>query len=96
MGTTYDYTYEYETTDASKHHRNLGGNYNSRVTGHQQHYGISVPHTGRTDMMDALANLQRDRIWHKLYDPLDMNKASHEAEIQVRLVIFIFYENKST
>jgi hypothetical protein len=83
MGTTYEYTYDYEVTDTNKHNRSYGanaGNYSQRTTGH---HGISVPQPNRTSMMDSLANLQHDRIWHKLYDPLDMNKATHEAEIQV-------------
>ncbi|CAF2522135.1 unnamed protein product [Rotaria sp. Silwood2] len=85
MGTTYDYTYEYEVTDTNRHHRTTGGNggnYTQRAVGHQPHYGVSLPHASRTDMMDSLANLQHDRIWHKLYDPLDMNKTTHETEIQ--------------
>ncbi|CAF4596852.1 unnamed protein product [Rotaria sp. Silwood1] len=85
MGTTYDYTYEYEVTDKNRHHRTTGGNaehYTQRAVGHQPHYGVSLPHASRTDMMDSLANLQHDRIWHKLYDPLDMHKATHETEIQ--------------
>lgn len=90
MGTTYDYTYEYEVTDTNRHHRATGGNYNQRSTGHQAHYGVSVPHTNRTDMMDSLANLQHDRIWHKLYDPLDLNKATHDVEIQVCFYRFMF------
>ncbi|CAF0830802.1 unnamed protein product [Rotaria sp. Silwood1] len=89
MGTTYDYTYEYEVTDKNRHHRTTGGNaehYTQRAVGHQPHYGVSLPHASRTDMMDSLANLQHDRIWHKLYDPLDMHKATHETEIQIQIV----------
>ncbi|CAF3820505.1 unnamed protein product [Rotaria sordida] len=85
MGTTYDYTYEYEVTDTNRHHRNTGGNaghYTQRTVGQQPHYGASLPHASRTDMMDSLANLQHDRIWHKLYDPVDADKATHETEIQ--------------
>jgi hypothetical protein len=76
MGTTYEYTYEYEVTDTNKHNR-TGGNYAHRSTGHPSQYGV------RTNPVDPLANLQHDRIWHKLYDPLDMDKAIHETEIQV-------------
>jgi hypothetical protein len=87
MGTTYEYTYEYEVTDTNKQHRNPGsnlGSYAQRTTGQNQtHYGIAAAHTNRTNMMDSLANLQHDRIWHKLYDPLNADKATHDAEIQV-------------
>ena len=88
METTYDYTYEYEVTDTGKHHRTTGrnaGNYSHRTIERQQNYGTSVPYTGRTNMMDTLANLQHDRIWHKLYDPVDIKKTIHDTEIQVSL-----------
>jgi hypothetical protein len=90
MGTTYEYTYDYEVTDTNKHHRNPNENlrnYAQRTTGHRSNYGISVPQPNRTSMMDSLANLQHDRIWHKLYDPLELNKLSHETEIQVCYLI---------
>ncbi len=86
MGTTYEYTYEYEVTDTNKHHRNTGdnyGNYTQRTTGQQTNYGLNAPHTSRASGMDALANLQHDRIWHKLYDPQELDKTAHEAQIQV-------------
>jgi hypothetical protein len=83
MGTTYEYTYEYEVTDTNKHRRNTNDNFSQRAIGHQSNYGISAPYTNRTNMVDPLANLQHDRIWHKLYDPLELDKAAHETEIQV-------------
>jgi hypothetical protein len=86
MGTTYEYTYEYEVTDTNKHNRSMGGhagNYAHRTTGHPSNYGVPGAYGNRINPVDPLANLQKDRIWHKLYDPLDMDKATHEAEIQV-------------
>lgn len=87
MGTTYEYTYEYEVTDTNKHHRNANDNsgmYTQRTLGHQSNYGTAAPaHTSRSSTMDALQNLQHDRIWHKLYDPSELDKVAHEAEIQV-------------
>jgi hypothetical protein len=83
MGTTYEYAYDYEAADNNKHHRNPNDSsvhYNQRT-----HHGISAPHTSRTNMMDSLAALQHDRIWHKLYDPLELDKSAHETEIQVIL-----------
>lgn len=84
MATTYDYTYEYEVTDTNKNNRsNAAGHYTHRNAGPQSHYGLTAPPSSRTNPLDPLANLQHDRIWHKLYDPLSMDKASHEVEIQV-------------
>jgi hypothetical protein len=85
MGTTYEYIYEYEVTDANKHYRRTNdniGNYAQR-TRYQTNYGTSLPRVSRSNAMDSLANLQHDRIWHKLYDPLELNKTAHEAAIQV-------------
>ena len=87
MGTTYEYTYEYEVTDSNKHGRSNAGNYTQRTAGTQSHYGSTVASSSRTNLMDPLANLQHDRIWHKLYDPLDVDKANHEVEIQVSRAI---------
>jgi hypothetical protein len=86
MGTTYEYTYEYEVSDTNKRNRvnATGGNYTHRSTGHQSQYNTIVPPSGRTNPTDPLANLQNDRIWHKLYDPLDVGKATHDIEVQVR------------
>ena len=79
MATTYDYTYEYEVTDSNKNNRsNAAGHHTNRNA-----YGLTVPPSSRTNPSDPLANLQHDRIWHKLYDPLSTDKASHEVEIQV-------------
>ena len=78
MATTYEYNYEYEVTDNNRRHRtNQTGNYSQRA------YNPTAPPSIRTNPIDPLANLQNDRIWHKLYDPLDIEKATHEAEIQV-------------
>ena len=90
MGTTYEYTYEYEVTDTNKHHRNV--NDNQRTTGYHTNTGIAPAHTSRSSTMDALAALQHDRIWHKLYDPQELDRVNHEAEIQVcanRIQIFV-------
>lgn len=78
MGTTYEYTYEYEVTDSNKHNRNTG-NHTQRTTGQHTNY-TALP---RSSNMDPLVNLQHDRIWHKLYDPLNTDKSSHETEAQV-------------
>jgi len=81
MGTTYEYTYEYEVTDTNKHHRNTNeniGDYTQRTN-----YGVTAPYRSRESTLDSLANLQHDRIWHKLYDPSELDKVAHETEIQV-------------
>jgi hypothetical protein len=81
MGTTYEYNYEYEVGDNNKHHRNpndKSSHYHQRT-----HHGVAPAHASRTNMMDSLAALQHDRIWHKLYDPLELDKTAHETEIQV-------------
>lgn len=86
MGTTYEYTYEYEVTDTNKHHRNANGTtgaYTQRATGYPTNTAVAPAHTSRSSTMDALAALQHDRIWHKLYDPLELDRVNHEAEIQV-------------
>ena len=86
MGTTYEYTYEYEVTDTNKHHRNANdttGHYTQRSTGYPTNNGVAAAHTSRSSTMDALAALQHDRIWHKLYDPLELDRLNHDAEIQV-------------
>ncbi|CAF3646864.1 unnamed protein product [Adineta steineri] len=89
MGTTYEYTYEYNVADSNKNHRahagNTGGNPNTghstqRTAGQQQSNFGSTSH--RTNNNDPLVNLQHDRIWNKLYDPLNQDKSAHGAEIQ--------------
>ncbi len=92
MGTTYEYTYEYEVSDSNKHARSTGGNTGShshRTTGHHSNFGTSHAN------MDPLINLQHDRIWNKLYDPLNIDKASQETETQVcrKLIVFLLFEN---
>jgi len=88
MGTTYEYTYEYEVTDSNKHSRNTGAE-SQRTGGHRSNYAASHATVSRPNM-DPLMNLQHDRIWNKLYDPLNTEKSSHEAEVQVcRKIIFI-------
>lgn len=87
MGTTYEYTYEYEVTDTNKHHRNANdtmGHHTQRATGYPTNNAVAAAHTSRSSTMDALAALQHDRIWHKLYDPLELDRVNHDAEIQVR------------
>lgn len=81
MGTTYEYTYEYEITDPTKGARNTGGTTQRSVA--HSHPGGIIAHSSRSDMVDPLANLQHDRIWTKLYDPVSMDKAQHDIEIQV-------------
>jgi hypothetical protein len=86
MGTTYEYNYEYEVADNNKNRSPVNDN-----TGHfprQTQHGVAAAHTSRTNMMDSLAALQHDRIWHKLYDPLELDRTVHEAEIQVCNRIF--------
>jgi hypothetical protein len=83
MGTTYEYTYEYEVADSNKHNRATGGN-THRTTGHQSSHGASNSTVSRpSNNMDPLVNLQHDRIWHKLYDPIGSDKTSIETEAQV-------------
>lgn len=86
MGTTYEYTYEYEVSDGSRNQRN----FNDTATHYSQRpprHGVTAPNASRTSMMDSLVNLQHDRIWNKLYDPLELSKAAHETEIQVCIVV---------
>ncbi|CAF1579535.1 unnamed protein product [Adineta ricciae] len=80
MGTTYEYTYEYEITDPSKGARNTGGTTQRSVA--HSHPGGIIAHSSRSDTVDPLANLQHDRIWTKLYDPVSTDKAQHDIEIQ--------------
>ena len=81
MGTTYEYNYEYDVADNNKNrsHNETTGHFPQRTTQH----GVTAAHTSRTNVLDSLAALQHDRIWHKLYDPLELDKTAHEAEIQV-------------
>ncbi|CAF0946446.1 unnamed protein product [Adineta ricciae] len=81
MGTTYEYTYEYEISDPSKGARNTGGTTQRSVA--HSHPGGIIAHSSRSDTIDPLANLQHDRIWSKLYDPVTTDKAQHDIEIQV-------------
>ena len=84
MGTTYEYTYDYEVNDSHKHTRNQPGNTNNypqRTAGQQSNYTHST--ANRSSNMDPLVNLQHDRIWHKLYDPPNTDKSPHETEVQV-------------
>lgn len=78
MGTTYEYTYEYDVQD-SKNNRNSRntGNRSQRTTHSNPHAPLNRPG------MDPLINLQHDRIWNKLYDPLNADKNSTETEAQV-------------
>jgi hypothetical protein len=93
MATTYDYAYDYEAKDSNPNQRtNPGasgrntnaGNYTQRSTGHQQpRTGVPGSTFNRSSNADPLTNLQHDRIWNKLYDPLSMDKTTHGTEIQV-------------
>jgi hypothetical protein len=86
MATRYEYTYEYEITNPDKNNRtSVGnpGNYTQRTVGQPSHSRVPAPHTSRSDMVDPLVNLQHDRIWNKLYDPISMDKQTHDIEIQV-------------
>jgi hypothetical protein len=85
MGTTYEYTYEYEVTDSNKHNRTTGntGAQSQRTTGPSSYATSHHSTFSRATNMDPLVNLQKDRIWNKLYDPTNVDKTSHEAEVQV-------------
>lgn len=86
MGSNYDYTYDYDVTDPNKNNRtarNNPGNYTQRTAGNQSNYASTHSTFGRSSNMDPLTNLQHDRIWHKLYDPLEADKSSIESEAQV-------------
>ena len=97
MGTTYEYTYEYEVTDANKHGRSnaTAGNYSQRTAGLHSNYGNALSLPVRPNVTDPLANLQHDRIWHKLYDPLGAEKALQEVEIQVSAGLFNYSQATS-
>ena len=86
MGTTYEYTYEYEVGDSNKHQRTnneSSNHFTQRSLGYQPNHGGPAPQPSRSNMMDSLVNLQHDRIWNKLYDPTELSKTAHETEIQV-------------
>ena len=98
MGSTYDYTYEYEMTDTNKPHRTARsntGNYTQRATNQQTNYATTFATSNRSSAMDPLMNLQHDRIWHKLYDPPDQHKGTYETEIQVCSFIDKFIQKVS-
>lgn len=96
MGTTYDYSYDYNVRDSNKTHRshanaprgteNTTGQHTQRTTGHHSLPGASF---NRSSNVDPLLNLQHDRIWNKLYDPIGTDKATHGTEIQVRCMTFL-------
>lgn len=94
MGTTYEYTYEYEVADSNKQNRNTGAE-SQRTAGNRSNHTGSHPTWNRPNM-DPLMNLQHDRIWNKLYDPLNTDKTSHEAEVQVCRQLFLFLSNQIT
>jgi hypothetical protein len=85
MGTTYEYNYDYEVTDSKKQSRSTAntGSRTQRPVGQQPNYGIPHAALSRSGIMDPLANLQHDRIWNKLYDPLNTDKTQNDAEVQV-------------
>jgi hypothetical protein len=85
MGTTYEYTYDYDVKDSNKNNRstgNTGGN-TQRTAGNQSNYSTNRSAISRPSNMDPLVNLQKDRIWHKLYDPPNTDKTPQETESQV-------------
>jgi hypothetical protein len=84
MGTTYEYTYDYDMNDSNKHNRNTGntGGNTQRTAGHQSTHSTAHSMRGPSNM-DPLVALQKDRIWTKLYDPQNTDKSSHETEVQV-------------
>jgi hypothetical protein len=82
MGTTYEYNYDYEVTDSKKNNPNPGTRSTQRTTGQQSNYAGS--YAPRSSNMDPMVNLQHDRIWHKLYDPLNTDKSPHETEKMAR------------
>lgn len=84
MATTYEYTYDYDVQDSkggNNNNRNQG-NRTQRTAGHQSNHSSHAP-LHRPSGMDPLFNLQHDRIWNKLYDPLNTDKSGHETEAQV-------------
>jgi hypothetical protein len=82
MGTTYEYTYEYEVTDPKKNNRGAGNTARrtQRTTGQQSSHATSHSTLNRPANMDPLVNLQHDRIWNKLYDPLNLDKGPQDTE----------------
>jgi hypothetical protein len=86
MGTTYEYNYDYEVNDSKKPNLSTAntGSRTQRTAGSQPNYGIPHASLNRSGNMDPLINLQHDRIWNKLYDPLNTEKTPHDAEVQVR------------
>ncbi|CAF2393568.1 unnamed protein product [Rotaria sp. Silwood2] len=86
MGSNYDYTYEYELTDSNKHNRtnrDNTGRHTQRTAGNQPNLTAAHSTFSRSSNMDPLVNLQHDRIWHKLYDPPEADKTTHENEVQI-------------
>ena len=87
MGTTYEYTYDYDVKDSkgggggNNNNTRNPGNRTQRTAGHQSNHSSHAPL--HRPGMDPLVNLQHDRIWNKLYDPQNMDKSGHEAEAQV-------------
>lgn len=71
MATTYDYNYDYESNESPRRNR--------------AYHAPIVPPSSRSNPLDPLVNLQHDRIWSKLYDPNDIERLTHQTEIQVKL-----------
>jgi len=85
MGSTYEYVYEYEVPSNTRTQRTTGAtgtSYQQRSAVQQPVYHQTASTFGRSNNMDPLVNLQHDRIWHKLYDPIGSDKASNETEAQ--------------
>ncbi|CAF1953415.1 unnamed protein product [Rotaria magnacalcarata] len=85
MGSNYDYTYDYEVNDSHKHSRTARdntGQHGQRTARNQSNYAANHSTFSRANNMDTLANFQHDRIWHKLYDPLETDKTSQDNEVQ--------------
>jgi hypothetical protein len=83
MGTVYEYVYEYDVPVTTRNQRStiVTEVYNQHPSTRQTIYNNTT--SSRTNAADPLSNMQHDRIWQKLYDPLDSDKASHDAEVQV-------------
>lgn len=87
MSTTYDYSYDYDVDHSNRNTRKTTNNNqpsNRYSNNHQTNPAVSTTtYSDRLNNMDPLVNLQHDRIWNKLYDPVDSDRIAHDAEAQV-------------
>ena len=58
-------------------------NYKYPVNHSNKHRAVGPAATFSAPGMDPLQSIQHDRIWNRLYDPVDPSKITHEAEVQV-------------